>query len=141
MKIWWPWRRKKPRSLFEERVQWLGEAPDAKPSVLLSDGPSHQGRHPLNASGPFYVGDGECISCGVPHVVAPDSMAWESNPNDPHVHCYFKKQPVEPWELKQALAAIDASCCGAIYYAGSDREVLEAIRKSGNKHAIVKARG
>jgi hypothetical protein len=68
-------------------------------------------------------------------------MAWESNPNDPHVHCYFKKQPVEPWERKQALAAIDASCCGAIYYAGSDREVLEAIRKSGNKHAIVKTCG
>ena len=141
MKIWWPRQRKKLLSLFEERVPWLGEDPNAKPPVLPSDGPSHHGRHPLNASGPFYVGDGECISCGVPHVVAPDLMAWESNPNDPHVHCYFKKQPVEPWELKQAMAAIDASCCGVIYYAGSDHEVLQAIRKSGNKDAIVKKRG
>jgi len=54
-------------------------------------------------------------------------MAWESSPNDPHAHCYFKRQPDEPWELKQALAAINASCCGAIYYAGSDPEVLRAV--------------
>jgi hypothetical protein len=141
MKLWWPWRKKKPLSLFETRIPWLGEDPNAKPPVLPSDSRSHEGRHPRNASGPFYVADGECISCCVPHVVAPDLMAWESNPNDPHVHCYFKKQPVDPWEMKQALAAIDASCCGAIYYAGSDPAVIDAIRKSGNKHASVKARG
>jgi len=68
-------------------------------------------------------------------------MAWESSPNDPHAHCYFKRQPDEPWELKQALAAINASCCGAIYYAGSDPEVLRAIRDSGNMHTIVKTDG
>lgn len=141
MKIWWPWRKSTPLSLFEGRLQWPGENPHSKPPILQTDGPPHQGPHPLNSSGPFYVGEGECTSCGVPHVVAPDLMAWESSPNDPHVHCYFKKQPDEPSELKQALAAIDASCCGAIYYAGSDPEVLQAIRKSGNRHAIVKTRG
>jgi hypothetical protein len=141
MKIWWPWRRKKPLSLFEERVSWLDEGPDANLPILPGDGPPHQGSHPLNAPGPFYVGNGECISCGVPHVVAPELMAWESSPNDPHGHCYFKRQPDEPWELKQALAAINASCCGAIYYAGSDPEVLRAIRDSGNMHTIVKTDG
>jgi hypothetical protein len=141
MKISWPWRRHEPLSLFEERVPWLDEDPDAKLPIFPSDGPPHQSPHPLNAPGPFYVGNGECISCGVPHVVAPELMAWESSPNDPHAHCYFKRQPAEPWELKQALAAIDASCCGAIYYAGSDPEVLETIRKSGNTRAIVKKRG
>jgi hypothetical protein len=65
MKIWWPRQRKKLLSLFEERVPWLGEDPNAKPPVLPSDGPSHHGRHPLNASGPFYVGDGECISASL----------------------------------------------------------------------------
>jgi hypothetical protein len=141
MKIWWPWHRNKPLSLFEERVPRLGERQDAKLSILPSEGPPHQGPHPLNAPGPFYVGNGECISCGIPHVVAPELMAWESGPNDPHAHCYFKKQPDDPWEMKEALAAIHASCCGAIYYAGSDPEVLQAIRDSGDKHAIVKTEG
>ena len=75
MKISWPWQRNKPLSLFEERVPWLDEDSNDKPPVLPINGPSHRGRHPLNAFGPFYVGDGECISCGVPHVVAPDLMA------------------------------------------------------------------
>ena len=39
MQISWPWLRKKTLSLFEERVPWLGEGPNARPPVLPRDGP------------------------------------------------------------------------------------------------------
>lgn len=137
MKISWPWRKKEPLSLFENRIPWLGKDLHAKPHVLPSGVRTHD-PHPLNAPGGFFVENHECMACGVPHTVAPDLMAWESKPGDPHTHCYFKKQPEGPAELRQALNAIDASCCGALCYAGSETEVLRELRKSGNANAIVR---
>ena len=32
--------------------------------------------HPKSAPGDFYVVNGECLACGVPHVVAPDLVGW-----------------------------------------------------------------
>jgi hypothetical protein len=138
MKISWPWRKKKPITLFEERVPWVGEDPDAKPICFSSRGPSHLQRHPLNAAGAFYVGHGECMACGYPHLLAPDLMGWELDRRGRYSHCYFRKQPEGTGELKQALAAIDGSCCGALYYSGAEEEVLRELRNSGNHEAIVK---
>jgi hypothetical protein len=69
-------------------------------------------------------------------------MGWDGDPNDREspTHCYFKKQPSEPWEQQEALDAIQASCCDALYYSGSDPEKLAALRKNGNRHAIVRKR-
>ena len=47
MKIWWPWRRKQKRY---------------RPGQP----------HSKNAPGDFYVEDAECMTCGYPHVLAPD---------------------------------------------------------------------
>jgi hypothetical protein len=144
MKIWWPWRKMKPvLSLFEGRVTGLGEDATAKPVSLSGNRRVHPRPHPKNAPGSFSVENEECITCGAAHVVAPDLMGWVEDANQPgsHNHCYFKKQPSEPGELKQALDAIAVSCCGALYYSGSDPEVLRELRKSGNGHAIVKPRG
>ncbi|MBZ5507790.1 MAG: hypothetical protein LAO78_20200 [Acidobacteriia bacterium] len=127
MKIWWPWRRKRTLTLFEERVPWLGEAPDAKPIRLAPQGPAYLQRHPLNAAGPFYVGHGECMACGYPHVLAPDLMGWELDRQGRYSHCYFRKQPVTSQEIEQAVHAIHGSCCGALHYAGSDREILKRL--------------
>src|SRR5580765_2788781 len=131
MKIYWPWRRKKPLSLFETRVLWLGEDPNAKPPCLSSMGPSYLQRHPLNAEGPFYVSHGECISCGSPHVVAPELMAWEMNAKGHVTHCYFRKQPETPQEIEQAILAMRASCCGALRYGGSDPEIIQKLEDAG----------
>jgi hypothetical protein len=126
MKIWWPWRKAKTSlSLFEGRVSAGGQSADPQQEKRQKH---IQGTpHPKNAPGDFYVENTECMACGYPHVLAPDLMAWERTPDDPHVHCYFKKQPADPWELKQAIDAVNGSCCGALCYSGSDREILKRI--------------
>lgn len=140
MKTFWPWRKKKLLSLFEKRVEGQGEESNARPLRLTNAALSQAHPHPQNAAGAFYVEDGECISCGAPHAVAPDVMAWTEDPNTypGMTHCYFKKQPQDEAELRQALNAIAVSCCGAIRYAGSDKEVLREKRKNGNADAIVR---
>jgi hypothetical protein len=115
MNIWWPWRKKRQSS--QSGV----------------DEPC-----PKNAPGPFYVINGECITCGAPHVAAPDLMAWDTDSEGVYSHCYFKKQPEDPYELTQAVAAVAASCCGALCYAGSDAEVIKRLRRAGAAGAIVK---
>jgi hypothetical protein len=69
----------------------------------------------------------KCMACGYPHVLAPDLMAWERDTEGRESHCYFKKQPVIPHEIEQAIKAIRGSCCGALCYSGSDREILKRI--------------
>ncbi|HWF03516.1 MAG TPA: hypothetical protein VHA06_07515 [Candidatus Angelobacter sp.] len=126
MKIWWPWRRNKSTpSLFEGSVPVVGQSADLqqeKPKKRLLRQP-----HPMNAPGDFYAENTECITCGYPHVLAPDLMAWERDAEGRESHCYFKKQPETPLEVEQAINAVNGSCCGALCYAGSDREILKRI--------------
>jgi hypothetical protein len=89
--------------------------------------PVTESRHAKNAPGPFFVTDSECISCGYPHVLAPDLMAWEMDDQGRHNHCYFKKQPETACELIQAIKAVKGSCCGALRYSGSDKDILERL--------------
>jgi hypothetical protein len=76
-------------------------------------------RFPKNVEGPFFVANGECITCMAPEQEAPDLMGFDQGAH----HCYFKKQPSTPDELERAIRAGWSSCCGALYYSGSDPAV------------------
>jgi hypothetical protein len=80
--------------------------------------------HPLSAPGDFYVENGMCITCGVPHAVAPDLMAWVDGETS---HCIWKKQPETLKELDQAIAVLDAQELGCHRYAGDDPAILKRI--------------
>ena len=81
----------------------------------------------MNAPGPFYVVNQDCITCGYPHVLAPDLMAWEMNSEGREIHCYFRRQPETSQEIEQAVNAVKGSCCGALRYSGSDTEIIKRI--------------
>ena len=81
----------------------------------------------MNAPGPFYVVNQDCITCGYPHVLAPDLMAWELNSEGREAHCYFRKQPGTSQEIEQAVNAVNGSCCGALRYSGTDPAVIKRI--------------
>lgn len=80
-------------------------------------------RHPQSILGDFYVVNEECMSCGAPHVVAPDLIGWASDSD----HCIWKKQPENDTELKQAFAAFNSSCVGCYRYAGSDPNIIARL--------------
>jgi hypothetical protein len=81
--------------------------------------------HPQSAPGDFYVVNGECVTCGAPHAVAPDLIGWATGPG--YSHCIWKKQPETELELAQAFDAFAASCVGCYRYAGNDPAVIERI--------------
>ena len=131
MKISWPWRKKKPLSLSEEQVETTAR------NFIKGHGQRVIPRpHPLNARGDFYVENTECITCGWPHVAAPDLMEWERDDESREAHCYFKKQPETQYEIEQALKAIEGSCCGALRYRGSDPEIIKKLRDARCGNAI-----
>ncbi|HEY6306008.1 MAG TPA: hypothetical protein VI488_06045 [Candidatus Angelobacter sp.] len=78
------------------------------------------------------------ITCGAPHAVAPDLIAWDDDHEGGHCHCYFKRQPETPDDVDRAIQAIDQSCCGALVYAGSDADMIKRIRELGAENAIVR---
>jgi hypothetical protein len=80
--------------------------------------------HPESAPGDFYVEKGMCLSCGVPHVVAPDLMGWTGNETG---HCIWRKQPETPKELDQAIAVLETQELGCHRYAGDNPEILKRI--------------
>ncbi len=76
--------------------------------------------YPLNAPGPFYVADGQCIACGAPEAEAPDLIQFDDSAN----HCYFARQPATAAEIDRALRAVLVACCDAVHYGGNDPTVL-----------------
>ena len=77
--------------------------------------------HPESAPGSFYVVNGECLACGMPHVVAPDLVGWaEGN----RYHCVWKKQPHTPAEIERAIAVLESQDLECHRYAGTDPEIL-----------------
>jgi hypothetical protein len=80
--------------------------------------------HPQSAPGDFYVVEGECITCGAPHAVAPDLIGWVDGD---HSHCIWKKQPETEQEIEQAIAVTEASEVGCHRYAGDDPKILRRI--------------
>jgi hypothetical protein len=83
-------------------------------------------RHRQNVDGPFYVANGECMSCGAPEMHAPTLMS-----HDMRGHCFFSRQPATAEETNQALVSTWASCCGAVRYGGKDRETLIRFAEFG----------
>lgn len=116
MRAWWPWRKNKPLSLFDPPY---GYEPESRLHTFPTEKRACGQPHPKNAPGPFFVIYEECMSCGAPHVVAPDLLGWEDGSTG-HCHCYFKRQPETPTEIELAIGAIKASCCGALVYSGDD---------------------
>lgn len=94
--------------------------------------------YPENAPGPFYVQQDYCITCRTPESVAPDLIGFHEGPpaTGAHSHCYFKKQPQTPEEIARAVQAVWANCCGSYWYAGSDPEVKDKLKKAGCEWAI-----
>jgi hypothetical protein len=88
--------------------------------------------HPQSAPGDFYVVNGECASCGAPHVVAPDLIGWVDAELS---HCIWKKQPETTKELERAFAVFAASDLGCHRYAGTDTSVIERIGAQYCDHA------
>jgi hypothetical protein len=83
-------------------------------------------RHRQNVDGPFYVVNGECMSCGAPEMHSPGLMS-----HDTTGHCFFTRQPNTAEETNQALVSTWASCCGALRYGGKDRETLIRLAELG----------
>lgn len=89
--------------------------------------------HPESAPGDFYVENGMCISCGVPHAVAPDLMGWT---DDKMSHCIWKKQPETSEELDQAIAVLEAQELGCHRYAGGEPAILKRISAEYCDHLL-----
>jgi hypothetical protein len=80
--------------------------------------------HPQSAPGDFYVENGMCITCGVPHAVAPDLMGWVDEKTS---HCIWKKQPETRGEVDQAIRVLEVQELGCHRYAGNDPAILKRI--------------
>ena len=79
---------------------------------------------PPSSTGPFYVDNTCCTSCGVPQVVAPDLVGWTDGS---HPQCYWKKQPQTQDELLHAFAIFDGQELGCHRYAGEDPDIQRRI--------------
>lgn len=91
---------------------------------------------PENAAGDFYIQRDQCIICMLPYNTAPEIFGFHdaSLSTGSHVgsHCYVARQPASPAELELTIEALNASCCGAVRYAGTDPDVITRIRKRGD---------
>ena len=91
-------------------------------------------RYPRNVPGPFYVANGECISCRAPEVAAPALMGYEKSKDGKTGHCYFKKQPAGGDETRQAIVAVKSACCAALRYGGTDPAILKQLEPYERDH-------
>ena len=88
-------------------------------------------RHPLNVVGPFYVEDGCCTACGLPHAEAPGFLAALDDTVDGY--CYVVRQPENEEQLDRAICAMVVAEFNCIRYAGADPIVLEKVRHAGKQ--------
>ena len=79
----------------------------------------------LNAPGPFYTAEGQCMMCGAPEAEAPDLMAFD----EARGTCYFRRQPATPEETVRAVHAVAVACCDGVRYAGSDPMILQELQR------------
>jgi hypothetical protein len=105
-------------------------AASAKPSswgypFLVAEHP----RNPKNATGPFYVLQGQCITCGAPRAEAPGLVTL-----DDRTGCYFHKQPETAVEVNDAIRAMLVSCVEAYRYGGTDPGIRRRLAEVGQSH-------
>ena len=118
----------------------MSDGPMARTLILLT---SHvfmskypQGkydRHPLNAPGPFYVEDGDCIECRGPQGKAPALIGFFEEPPSLRGcnHCYIRQQPRTSQEVDAMVQAILSSLCSGLRYCGDDPAVLQRLKQAG----------
>ena len=83
--------------------------------------------HPANVTGDFYVEDGCCTMCLVPFSEAPE-LFGECQDAKGYPHCFVKRQPETPEELKKMLSTIRCAELMCIRYRGNDRRIqLELV--------------
>lgn len=87
--------------------------------------------HPKNAPGPFYVVNGCCTACMVPHVMAPTLMGFD----EAEGHCFFSRQPADEEELYRAVLAVRSSELQCLRYGGDDTGVLQRLAEIGEADA------
>jgi|SRR5215472_8561518 len=80
--------------------------------------------HPQSSPGDFYVENGQCGACGVPHAIAPDLVGWADQQSP---HCVWKKQPKTQAEIERALAVLDAQELSCHRYGGTDPAILDRV--------------
>jgi hypothetical protein len=79
-----------------------------------------------NRGGDFYTDCETCLTCDIPHITAPDLMAYVTHPSS-HPHCVFTRQPRTPEEIERAIDAMcNSEVCG-IRYGGDDPEILRRV--------------
>ena len=80
--------------------------------------------------GDFYTSCADCLVCDMPHIVAPDLMAYIAHPDGTgHSHCVFTRVPQSPEDVERAIDAMcEAETCG-IRYGGVDPEILRRIAR------------
>jgi hypothetical protein len=88
--------------------------------------PGQQPRCEENRGGDFYTDCETCLFCDVPHVEAPDLMAYVQHP-DGRWHCVFTRQPGTPDEIERAIDAMCGSEVCGIRYGGSDPDILRRV--------------
>jgi hypothetical protein len=84
--------------------------------------------HPSSVPGPFYVEDGCCISCGVPHEIAPDLFGWTGADS----HCFVRRQPAGPEEADAMVRALWSSEVSCIRYRGEDPAMIRRLAENGS---------
>lgn len=84
--------------------------------------------HPCNAPGPFYVEDGCCITCGVPHETAPGLFGWTEG----DTHCFVRRQPADSEETDAMVRALWSAEVDCIRYRGCDPALLKRIAEFGS---------
>jgi len=100
---------------------------------VITEGPRTFKSHPQSAPGDFYVVNGECISCGAPHAVAPDLIGWAADSE--YEHCIWKKQPETQQEMEQAF---DASQRLAFRVTDTPEQIVASWRELGSSTAIMR---
>ena len=72
------------------------------------------------------------MECGAPEAEAPLLIRHDEQAHS----CFFARQPESEVEVEQALAAVWASCCSAVRYAGEDATIVARLTQMGCAAAI-----
>ncbi len=112
-----------------------------RPCRPRSGAPHQVPRCEENRGGDFYTACEQCLTCDVPHLAAPDLMAYVEHPEGGGcTHCIFTRQPQTPDEIDRAIDAMRQSEVCGIRYGGSDPEILRRIREGGGETDVPPSR-
>ena len=100
----------------------------------------NQRKHPAvkeNVPGGFYVEEGCCTMCGVPHAEAPALFGGlTKNGKRTQEQCFVKKQPETGEELNQMINVMATQDLDCIRYSGSDQNIKARIIGEGEGNQI-----